>query len=57
MRFRGLSASTRGHFTRKGLAKLPFDTRDEADAWGQRFGQTPYRCGFCDKWHVARPQP
>lgn len=32
-------------------AKRGFDTEREAREWGRQWGQRPYRCPVCKRWH------
>jgi hypothetical protein len=53
MKPRGLR-SVGGHVTRTGVAKVPYETREEAIAAQPH--QIPYKC-ICGQWHCASPKP
>lgn len=50
MRFKGLSAGTREHFRRDGLAKVAFPSQADAETDAPAT-QVAYLCRFCKLWH------
>lgn len=49
----------REHYTRKNGCLKPkksFKTKQEADAWIERYkmkGYVSYMCGVCEEWHIG----
>lgn len=54
----GCNNNMRCHFRRDGKSKKPFDSLDEARSacarlWDKNEGMRPYKCRFCNKYHIG----